>query len=149
MICPHCKKEIKPKPRKKDSVRKWRKDSIEMLTAHWITDIIVRNHPALKNKLKISLNRQKAAQAIYECKEKEGYAYSKTFSICRWVCDNEFWKKQFQAVPKLTRNDNGNTGITLKWIQRFENEMRKDSRRTAEDISSHFDFSPAFEGESK
>lgn len=148
MKCPHCQKEIKPKPRKKALVKTWENDSSEMLLADMIKDMIVRNHPALKDKLNIAGNRQKAAQTIYDC-GKVGYSQTKILCICDWVCINEFWKKQFQAVPKLTRNDNGSLGITLKWIQRFENEMKKDSRRTTEDISKHFDFSPTFEGESK
>jgi len=116
MICPHCQKEIKPKPRKKSISKFWRSYSNEILLADMIKDMIVRNHPALKDKLSIAGNRQKAAQAIYDC-GKEGYVNTKIFDICRWVCHNDFWKKQFQSVMKLTRKDNGSTGLSLKWIQ--------------------------------
>ena len=132
-------KEIKPKPRKK-TTRKWKKTEKELKAAKLITAMIVDNHKTLSEKLNDSKNMQKAAQAIDDCTQKHGYDRFRVFKICEWVCKHDFWKKQFQSVMKLTRNDNGSTGVRLKWIQRFENEMKKSSFKSVDEISESFNF---------
>lgn len=140
MICPHCKKEIKPKPRKKVSIKRWDILDVEYVLACDITNFIMSNHPSLKENLSTEHYRQKATQAISDCMVKHGYEINIILEICEWVCSDPFWKKQFQAVPKLTRKDNGSTGLTLKWIHRFENEMKKDGRRSFKSIKENFEF---------
>jgi len=139
MRCPHCKKEIKPKQKSNTAKKEWSIDDHEFTLALNITALIIKNHPTFEKKLSTSHYRKKAAQAVAEC-IKEGFLFQDVWEICQWVCRHEFWKNQFQSTMKLTRKDNGNTGLSLKWIQRFENEMKKDGRRSIESISDSFEF---------
>lgn len=137
MNCPHCKKEIKPKPQKSIPIKMWQKDDIEFIVGAQTTKLITKNHPGINKKLFKARNRQKAAQAINDCMVKHGYEIAELLKICEWVCKHPFWKKQFQAVPKLARNDNGSTGITLVWIDRFKLEMNNDlTMLTGKSVSS-------------
>jgi len=139
MICPHCKKEIKPKQKSNTAKKEWSIYDKEFILACNITILIIQNHPTLREKLSAPHYRRKAAQAVADC-IRDGFLFKDVWEICRWVCGHDFWKKQFQSVMKLTRKDNGSTGLSLKWIQRFENEMKKDGRRSVESISESFEF---------
>jgi len=145
-ICPHCHKEIKPKPRKKPLIEKWDILDVEYVLACDITNLIICNHPSLKKNLSTEHYRQKAAQAINDCVIKYGYSLDTTLGICMWVCSDPFWRNQLQAVPKLTRRDNGKTGIGMVWIDRFKLEMEKSRNgKSVESINEAF----SFDGESK
>jgi len=139
--CPHCGEEIKPKPRKKALIKTWNVLDAEYYLALEITYLIITNHQSLKRKLSTWHYRQKAAQSISDCKIKHGYEVAELLKICEWVCSNPFWKKQFQAVPKLTRKDNGSTGIILVWIDRFKMEMENSgNRKSVQSINEAFIF---------
>lgn len=130
-----------PKKPKKNPVKKYPITSLEFQAAKFISNQIIKNFPTLAGKIDKKDYLHESAAVIADCRKvHESYTPEWVTVICIWVCENGFWCEQFRSVKKLMRPDTGKTGVTLKWIARFEIEMKRANakKKTTESVYDAF-----------